>query len=188
MSIVLNEVTENYAKALIEVAKAYDSLTEVKKDIAAFNQILLEDKIKLTKETQINKSIGLKELLEDPIISKTTKKLVVTRIFYKKVHSIFSLRLVLLLIDRDRIEFIEGISKNFFDLVGAANVEITLAAFTYDQLLLEDELSEDIKNIVGSEKYKLSIKVDPQLLGGHKIVSGSKVIDASFRSYLKSIK
>ena len=175
MSIVLNKVAEPYAEALLDLAKSTDSLKETTNDMNIVTQFLAN-------------SSDLKKFLGNPLITKDAKKNVVKDIFGEQIDG-STLKFLLLLVDRGRIEVLDSIAQKFLELSYKQD-SIEIAKITSSIQLSADQqqsIAEKLKAITGAKQIKLALKVDPQLIGGFTIEIGSKMIDTSIRGQLKQI-
>jgi len=182
MSIVLSTITEPYAKALLNYAAAKGILEEITQDIKVILRLLTNSK-------------SLMSFLINPFITRNSKRLVLKNIV-KDLESVLNtsiqvetLNFLLLLVDRNRIEIIKSISETFLKLSDeqkpVRSVEITTSIEL--TALQQYRLMGKLKTILGFEKIKLAMKVDPTLIGGLTIKSGSKLIDASLKKQLEKI-
>jgi len=175
MSIVLSKVAEPYAEALLELAKSIGSLKETTNDMNIVTQFLAN-------------SSDLKKFLGNPLITKDAKKNVVKDIFGEQIDG-STLKFLLLLVDRGRIEVLDSIAQKFLELSYKQD-SIEIAKITSSIQLSADQqqsIAEKLKAITGAKQIKLALKVDPQLIGGFTIEIGSKMIDTSIRGQLKQI-
>jgi F-type H+-transporting ATPase subunit delta len=175
MSIVLCKVAEPYAEALLDLAKSNDSLKETTNDVNIVSQFLAN-------------SSDLKKFLSNPLITREAKKNVVKDILGEQIGG-STLKFLLLLVDRNRIEVLDSISQKFLEL-SYKQESIEIAKITSSIQLSADqqkEIAEKLKIITGAKQIKLALKVDPQLIGGFTIEIGSKMIDTSIRGQLKQI-
>jgi F-type H+-transporting ATPase subunit delta len=175
MSIVLSKVAEPYAEALLDLAKSNGSLKETTNDMNIVTQFLAN-------------SSDLKKFLGNPLITKDAKKNVVKAIFGEQIDG-STLKFLLLLVDRGRIEVLESIAQKFLEL-SYKQESIEIAKITSSIQLSADQqksIAEKLKKITGAKQIKLALKVDPQLIGGFTIEIGSKMIDTSIRGQLKQI-
>ena len=174
MSIV-SKVAEPYAEALLDLAKSTDSLKETTNDMNIVSQFLAN-------------SSDLKKFLGNPLITKEAKKNVVKDILGEQI-SASTLKFLLLLVDRNRIEVLDSIAKKYLEL-SYKQESIEIAKITSSIQLSagqQKEIAEKLKVITGAKQIKLALKVDPQLIGGFTIEIGSKMIDTSIRGQLKQI-
>ena len=175
MSIVLSKVAKPYAEALLDLAKSNDSLKETTNDMNIVSQFLAN-------------SSDLKKFLGNPLITKDAKKNVVKDIFGEQIDG-STLKFLLLLVDRGRIEVLDSIAQKFLELSYKQD-SIEIAKITSSIQLSADQqqsIAEKLKAITGAKQIKLALKVDPQLIGGFTIEIGSKMIDTSIRGQLKQI-
>jgi F-type H+-transporting ATPase subunit delta len=175
MSIVLSKVAEPYAEALLDLAISNDALKETTNDINIVSQFLAN-------------SSDLKKFLGNPLITRSAKKTVVKDILGEQIGG-STLKFLLLLVDRNRIQVLESIAQKFLEL-SYKQESIEIAKITSSiQLTAEQqkEIAEKLKTITGAKQIKLALKVDPQLIGGFTIEIGSKMIDTSIRGQLKQI-
>ena len=175
MSIVLSKVSVPYAEALLDLDKSNDSLKETTNDMNIVSQFLAN-------------SSDLKKFLGNPLITKDAKKNVVKDILGEQIGD-STLKFLLLLVERGRIEVLESIAQKFLELSFKQD-SIEIAKITSSIQLSaqqQKEIAEKLKVITGAKQIKLALKVDPALIGGFTIEIGSKMIDTSIRGQLKQI-
>ena len=175
MSIVLSKVAEPYAEALLALALKSNALKETTNDMNIVSQFLAN-------------SSDLKKFLGNPIITRDAKKNVVKDILGEQI-SASTLKFLLLLVDRGRIQVLESIAQKFIEL-SYKQESIEIAKITSSIQLSADQqkkIAEKLKVITGAKQIKLALKVDPQLIGGFTIEIGSKMIDTSIRGQLAQI-
>jgi len=175
MSIVLCKVAEPYAEALLDLAKSNNSLQDMTNDMNIVSQFLAN-------------SSDLKKFLSNPLITKDAKKNVVKDVLGEQIDG-RTLKFLLLLVDRGRIQILENVAEKFLEL-SYKQESIEIAKITSSIKLSADqqkEIAEKLKIITGAKQIKLALKVDPQLIGGFTIEIGSKMIDTSIRGQLKQI-
>ena len=175
MSIVLSKVAEPYAEALLDLAKSNDSLKETTNDMNVVSQFLAN-------------SNDLKKFLGNPLVTRDAKKSVVKDILGEQISE-STLKFLLLLVDRGRIEVLEQIAQKFLEL-SYKQESIEIAKVTSSiQLSAEQQqkIAEKLKAITGAKQIKLALKVDPELIGGFTIEVGSKMIDTSIRGQLNKM-
>jgi len=175
MSIVLSKVAVPYAEALLDLAKSNNSVKETTNDMNIVSQFLAN-------------SSDLKNFLGNPLITKEAKKNVIKDILGEQIDGA-TLKFLLLLVERGRIEVLESIAQKFLEL-SFKHESIEIAKITSSIQLTADqqkEIASKLKVITGAKQIKLALKVDPALIGGFTIEIGSKMIDTSIRGQLKTI-
>jgi len=175
MAIVLNKVADPYAEALLDLAKSNDSLKETTNDMNIVAQFLAN-------------SSDLKKFLRNPLVTKKAKKNVVVDILSEQIGGT-TLKFLLLLVDRGRVESLDSIAQKFLELSYKQD-SIEIAKITSSIQLSaqqQKDIAEKLKVMTGAKQIKLALKVDPQLIGGFTIEIGSKMIDTSIRGQLRQI-
>ncbi|NJL48333.1 MAG: F0F1 ATP synthase subunit delta [Leptolyngbyaceae cyanobacterium SM2_5_2] len=170
-----SEITMPYAKALMDLAKAHGVADQVGAEVAELQAILAS-------------SEDLNQFLANPLIVPEAKKGVLRQIGEGKVTP-FLLSVLLLLVDRNRIIFVDGILEQYQVLLRELN-QTVLADVTAATELSEEQASairERVVGLTGARNVELSVRVDPSLLGGLIVKVGSQVIDASLRGQLRRI-
>jgi F-type H+-transporting ATPase subunit delta len=176
MAIGLSKVAEPYAEALFNSAKDnIKSLQETKSDMEIVVKFL-------------GNSSDLKKFLGNPLIARTLKKNAIKDILGDLI-SANTLNFLLLLVDRNRINFLESIVQKFFELYykeeSIAIVQITSAISLSDEQ--ESRLVENLCTIIGVKTVQLACRVDEKLIGGFIIEYGSTMIDRSIRGQFRKI-
>ena len=173
MSVV--KIAEPYAEALLELATLNDSLKETTNDINIVSQFLAN-------------SSDLKKFLDNPLITRDAKKNVLKDVLGEQI-SATSLTFLMLLVDRGRIAFLDGVAQKFLELSYKKD-SIEIAKITSSIQLSgqqQKDLAEKLKVMTGAKQIKLALRVDPKLIGGFTVEVGSKLIDTSIRGQLKQI-
>ena len=102
---------------------------------------------------------------------------------------LFLLNFLLLLVDRQRINVVEGVFNKYLENLRKIN-NIVLAEVTSAVKLYEGEagkLVDKIKNLTGANDVELETNIDPDIIGGVVIKVGSQIYDASIRGQLRRI-
>lgn len=175
MSTVVSKVAEPYAEALLDLAKSDNTLKETTNDMNIVSQFLAN-------------SSDLEKFLGNPLITKEAKKNVVKDVLGEQIGA-STLKFLLLLVDRSRVNVLDKIAQKFLELSYKED-SIAIAKVTSSvQLSAEQQqsIAEKLKVICGANQIKLALKVDPQLIGGFTVEIGSKLIDTSIRGQLRQI-
>ena len=176
MAIVLSKIAEPYAEALLDLAKSNGSLKETTNDMNIVSQFLAN-------------SSDLKKFLGNPLITREAKKNVVKDIIGEQIAD-STLKFLLLLVDRNRIQVVDSIAQKFLEL-SYKQESIEIAKITSAIQLSaqqQKDIAEKLKGITGAKQIKLALKIDPQLIGGFTIEIGSQMIDTSIRGQLRKIE
>lgn len=174
-SIVSSEVVEPYAEALMSLAKSQNLTEQIGEDMRSLLSAL-------------QGSQELREVLGSPIIAEEKKKAILRQIAGEGVQP-YTLNFLMLLADRRRILFLEGIGKQYLALLRQMN-QTVLGEVTSAVELTEAQrqtVTEKVKAMTGAQQVELETKIDPDLIGGVIIKVGSQVVDASLRGQLRRI-
>lgn len=173
--MVSAEVLEPYAEALMSVAQAHNLTDRIGEDVHSLLNLL-------------ESSEELRIFLDSPVVQAKDKKAVLQRLAAEQVHP-YTLNILMMLVERRRIIFLEGICKHYQALLRQLN-QTALAEVTSAVALTEAQqqsVRERVMGMVGARQVELETKIDPDLIGGVIIKVGSQVIDASLRGQLRRI-
>lgn len=169
------EIFDPYAEALLSLAKQSNLVDDFSRDAAAIREIW-------------QSSGDLQSFLENPTLVADQKRPVVQQVFGSGINPLI-LNFLNLLLDRNRISYLDGILNRFQVLVRQLR-NIALAEVTTAVPLNDSQTAtvvEKVKAMTGAQAVELDVRVDPELIGGVIIQAGSEVFDASVRSQLKRI-
>lgn len=172
---VSQTIVEPYAEALMSLAKEQNLVEVIGNDI----QLIL---------SSLAASEDLKRFFSVPLVKESDRKDLIRNVFGSQVNPL-TLSFLLLLVDRGRILFLESICLQFNALLREIN-QVALAQITSAVALNESQqetLQQKVKELTNANSVELSIKVNPDLIGGVIIKVGSQVIDASIRGQLRRI-
>lgn len=173
--ILTSEVLEPYAQALMSLGQSNNLVDRFGDDV---NSIL----------STLNESSDLQQFIVNPLIKPDAKKAVLQQVFGESVHP-FTKNFLMLLVDRRRVMFLDGICKQYQVLLRKLK-QTVLAEVTSTVDLSDDQknaIRDRVKTMTGAHQVDLETKLDPELIGGVIIRVGSQVIDASLRGQLRRI-
>lgn len=174
-SAITAEVVEPYAEALMSLAQAENITEEIGNNIRSLISLL-------------STSNELRTFLENPLLKPEEKKSVLQQIIGNQINH-YLLNFLLLLVDRRRIVFIEGICRKYLELLRKLNNTVFAEVTTAVKLDQEEEirLTSKIKELTGATSVEMESKIDPDIIGGLIIKVGSQVYDASLQGQLRRI-
>lgn len=174
-SIVTGQVLEPYAQALMSLAQSSNAVDKIGEDVNALLSLL-------------NESEELKTFLTNPIINPDNKKAVLGRILGEDTHP-YTRNFIMLLVDRGRILFLEGICKQFQSLLRKLNQTVLAEVISATELNegQQQAIRDKVVAMTNARQVELDTRIDPDLIGGVIIKVGSQVIDASLRGQLRRI-
>nr|QCI06182.1 ATP synthase CF1 subunit delta [Dicranema revolutum] len=164
-----------YAEALLDYSKEKQLINDISKNLSSIADLL-------------SQSVELQLLLSNPLITAETKKNIINTLWSTQVND-FLLKLLLVLVDRRRINLLNLIIDKYFDLVyklDATIVAKVISSITLTEVQQED-LIKKLKGMTNSKNVKLELIIDTNLIGGFIIQLGSKIIDTSLSGKLKQM-
>nr|ARW60596.1 ATP synthase CF1 subunit delta [Polysiphonia sp.] len=169
------KVAVPYAEALVDHAKSVDLLDQATRDLSSISTVLSESK-------------DLQLFLLNPLVSNLVKKEILQQLFKNQVND-FIMNFLFILVDRRRISILSSIIEKYLEIIFF--LESTVVAELYSAIDLseiqQESLVQKIKLITNSNKVKLVMIRDSDLIGGFIIKIGSKIIDVSLAGKLKKI-
>ena len=164
-------VHEIYSDVMFELAQEAGLIDQVSDDLEAVGGILQG-------EPEFLSLLTLSEIKPDE------KSQMIRRVFKDRVNSL-TLDFLCVLAKRNRMNFLHGIGQRYQTLSDEHKqlhrIEVTLAKKPGDTEL--ERLRLDIREAMDAE-IKLSVTVDPEIIGGIVIRKGDLLIDNSVRTIL----
>lgn len=164
-------VHEIYSDVMFELAQEAGLIDDVMDDLEAVAGVLQD-------EPEFLSLLTLSEVKPDE------KAQMVRRVFKDRVNSL-TLDFLCVLAKRNRMNFLYGIGQRYQILLDEKKnlhrIEVTLAKEMDDAEF--EKLKNDIRDAVNAE-IKLSVMVDPEIIGGIIIRKGDLMIDNSVRTIL----
>ena len=164
-------VHEIYSDVMFELAQEAGLVDQVTDDLEAISGVLQDEPDFLS-------------LLTFSEIKPDEKAQIVRRVFKDRINGL-TLDFLCVLAKRNRMSFLHGIGQRYQTLSDEHKhlyrVEVTLAKQPTDAEL--EKLKVDIRDAMNTE-IKLSVTVDPEIVGGIVIRKGDLMIDNSVRTIL----
>jgi len=174
--VIDTTLAKRYAQALVEIGEEQNALDGYGRDLTALTELVADSK-------------DFREVLINPVFPKEDKKKIANSILEKLGTDRMVINFINLLIDRKRIDQLEGIEKAYHQRVdeirGITRGEVASASSLDDAEL--DRIRKALSDISGKD-VRLSARVDPSLIGGLVAKVGDKVFDGSIRSQLNELK
>ncbi len=174
-SILTAQVLEPYAQALISLGQSNNLTDRFGEDVS-------------TILSTWDESADLQAFLTNPLTKADAKKAVLNQVFGEQIHP-FTKSFLMLLVDKRRILFLDGICKQYQALLRKLN-QAVLAEVISTVELNDDQkntIREQVKSLTSARQVDLETRLDRDLIGGVIIKVGSQVIDASLRGQLRRI-
>ena len=167
-------IERRYAKALIDALKSKEDKIKVDTELAALSELF-------------NNNDQFKKTLLDPRIDPKVKAGVVRELF-SETNPMF-ISFISLLIDKNRIAYLTGISKEYSKLTQIMNNELYIkivSASSLDEAEING-ISDKYKKVYNASTVKYELSIDESLLGGVKVIVGNKVYDGSVKTRLRNM-
>ena len=168
-------VLRRYAQALLDLAGEAKAVEQVRKDLAGF-------------AAAIGQTEGLAASLASPRVTREQKRALVTSALGPGRHDLVR-RTVLLLVDKGRAGLLPELASVFEEAAMEAegrSVATVTSAVPLDASL-RGRLAEQLSATSGL-KITLEERVDAELLGGLRVVIGSRMIDGSVKRRLEELR
>lgn len=168
-------IEKRYAQALLNSSKTKEETSLFKNGLSDISNLF-------------KSNLQFKKILLDPRIGSDIKISIIKEIFPEHGNRTF-ISFINLLIDKNRINIIEGIAHEYLNINRLLSNEIDIKIVSATALSDEDILSitDKYKKIYNADKITYNLKVDEGILGGVKVVVGNKVYDGSLRTQLKTM-
>lgn len=172
----MSGVAARYASALFELARDAGAVDAVAGDLDRFGRM-------------IQGSDDLQRLVRSPVFSSEEQAGAVGAILDKAELTGLAANFIRLAASNRRLFALPDMIRAFGELVaqhkGIVRAEVRLAEQPSDRIL--DDIKAALRDVARSE-IDLELKIDPSLIGGLVVKLGSRMIDASVRTKLNSIR
>ncbi|UMY15586.1 F0F1 ATP synthase subunit delta [Methylobacterium organophilum] len=169
-------VAGRYALALFELARDERQVDSVAADLDRFDYLLKE-------------SADLRRLVKSPAFSAEEQTAAVTAVLAKAGISGLAANFIKLSASNRRLFALPDMIRAFREKVreskGVVRAEIRVAEKPSDALI--EEIKIALREVAGAE-VDLDLHVDPSLIGGLVVKISSRMVDASLRTKLNSIR
>ncbi len=171
-NLLASKIADPYAEALLDLAKSQSSIHAITSDINNLRELL-------------NSTPALTDYLNNPIVRNETKREIIKKTISPQISEQTS-NFLLILADRNRINYLEPIADRYLELVyQLANikiVEITSASeISEDQQQL---LIDKLQKMTNAKEIKLVVTLDSSLIGGFLVKTNSQVIDLTVKGQI----
>ncbi len=173
---IISGMAGRYATALFELAQEAKSIDAVKGDLDRFSALL-------------NESADLVRLVRSPVYTAEEQTKAIEAVLAKAKIGGLAGKFISTVASNRRLFAVGQMISGFNTLVAKARGE-TRAEVTVAEKLDEKHLAAVKEAIAASGKknVELDVKIDPSILGGVKVKIGSRMIDASLKTKLNSIR
>jgi F-type H+-transporting ATPase subunit delta len=174
--LIGSKVAKRYAKALFSIGQEDRKVDEYARDLIAFTELYL----------QHHEFAGA---ISSRIFAQEDRKRVLKAVLDKSGFAGPVRNFISLLLDRERIGEVEGITKYYERLMDEAS-NIARAEVFVPRPLKTDALNRLEKSLgkMISKQVKLEVREDPSLIGGIMVKVGDLVLDGSMKAQLRGLR
>jgi F-type H+-transporting ATPase subunit delta len=173
---LLSGVATRYASALFEVAREANAVDAVAADLDRFDGM-------------IQSSSDLQRLIRNPVFTAEEQSGAVVALLQRAGITGLVANFVRLIASKRRLFALPDMIRAFRELVatskGIVRAHVTLAEQPSDRAL--NDIKAALRDVAKAE-INLDVKIDPSLIGGLIVKMGSRMVDASVRTKLNSIR
>ena len=173
---IVSGVAGRFASALLELAEEERAVDQIERDLDRFAALLAE-------------SPDLQRLVKSPVFTADEQTRALTAILDKAGISGLAANFLKLVATNRRLFAVGDMIRSYKALVaakkGVSRAEVTVAEQPSQAIL--DDLNVALKSISGGE-VAVDLRIDPTIIGGLVVKLGSRMVDASLRTKLNSIR
>jgi F-type H+-transporting ATPase subunit delta len=173
---IVSGMAGRYATALFELARDEKAIDAVKADLDRFDGLLAE-------------SPDLARLVRSPVFSAEQQSKALAAVLELAGIGGLAAKFLQVVAQNRRLFAVRAVLKDFRALVarhkGEVTADVTLAKRPDDRQLAA--IKDALRAVTGKD-VQVDVKVDPSIIGGLIVKVGSRMVDSSLRTKLKSIK
>ena len=169
-------MTARYASALFDLAREQNAVDAVGRDLDGF-------------EALVRESPELVRLLRNPVFTADEQTRAIDAILTRAGIAGLTGNFIRLVASKRRLFALQDMIRAYRDLVsdakGIVRAQVTLAEPASERIM--SEITAALREVAKAE-VAVSVKIDPSLIGGLTVKMGSRMVDASVRTKLNSIR
>lgn len=169
-------VAGRYASALFELARDEGAIDQVSRDFDSFERML-------------NDSADLSRLVRSPVFSAEEQAGAIATVLDRAGIGGLAANLIRLTAAKRRLFVLPEMIRGYRALVaqsrGIVSASVTVAEEPSPRVL--EDIKSALREMAGAE-VNVGVKVDPALIGGVIVKIGSRMVDASLKTKLNSIR
>ena len=173
---IVSGMAGRYATALFELALESKAVDQVQSDLKAFDALVAS-------------SPDLMRLVRSPVFSADEQAKALVAVLDKAGIKGIAANFLRVVASNRRLFAVREMIRGFNALVARHKGEVTAQVTVAEQLndARMDEIRDALKQVTGKD-VQIDVDVDPSIIGGLKVKLGSRMVDASLRTKLNSIK
>ena len=165
--------SRRYAQAVFDIAREQDTLDQWRDDLQTIADVLgLPD---------------VQAFMESPRVSEENKQ----QLLDQHLGSVAQLgrNLAMILIRRNRSHLARGILADYLGMLDEERGIVAASVTSAEQM--DDDLQEQVRQLLNRQvgrDLRLSVDVDPEIIGGFVARVGDRVLDGSTRARLRNLR
>jgi F-type H+-transporting ATPase subunit delta len=173
---IVSGMAGRYATALFDLARETSAIEQIQADLKAFNAL-------------VGSSPDLQRLVRSPVFSADEQARALDAVLDKASISGVARNFLRVVAANRRLFAVDQIIRGFNALAAKHKGEVTAEVTVADQLndARMAEIRDALKQVTGKD-VQVDVTVDPSIIGGLKVKLGSRMVDASLRTKLNSIR
>jgi F-type H+-transporting ATPase subunit delta len=173
---IVSGMAGRYATALFELARETNAIDQIQRDLIAFDALVAANP-------------DLTRLVRSPVFSAEEQAKALGAVLEKAGISGTAANFLRVVASNRRLFAVREMLRGFNKLVAAHKGEVTAQVTVAEQLndARMNEIRAALREVTGKD-VKMDVQVDPSIIGGLKVKLGSRMVDASLRTKLNSIK
>jgi len=173
---IVSGVAGRYATALFELARETNAIDRVQSDLKFFDALIADNP-------------DLMRLVRSPVFSAEEQEKALGAVLDKAGISGAAANFLRVVAGNRRLFAVREMIRGFNRLVAAHKGEVTAQVTVAEQLndTRMNEIRAALREVTGKD-VQVDVTVDPTIIGGLKVKLGSRMVDASLRTKLNSIK
>src|ERR1043165_8871517 len=173
---IVSGVAGRYATALFDLALESSAVDQVQADLKAF-------------DTLVTESPELTRLVRSPAFSAEEQARALAAVLDKVGLKGIAANFLKVVASNRRLFAVREMIRGFNALVAKHKGEVTAEVTVAEQLndTRMNDIRDALKQVTGKD-VKIDVTVDPSIIGGLKVKLGSRMVDASLRTKLNSMR
>lgn len=175
MSEITSRIAVPYACALFDFSVEKSILHKITADFQNLDSFLKE-------------CSEFTDYLYNPVVKQEPKREIITKILKSQINT-ETFNFLMILVDRDRINYLQSIITHYLGLVydAAAIKRIEVSTASKLTSAQKNTLIDKLKKLTKAREILLVLTVDSSLIGGLLIKTKSKILDFSIKNQLKQL-
>ena len=173
---IVSGMAGRYATALFELARESNAIDRVQSDLKFFDALIADNP-------------DLMRLVRSPVFAADEQEKALGAVLEKAGISGVAANFLRVVTSNRRLFAVRDMIRGFNKLVAAHKGEVTAQVTVAEQLndTRMNDIRAALREVTGKD-VQVDVTVDPSIIGGLKVKLGSRMVDASLRTKLNSIK